>query len=47
LGVRQARAVQHHGQRIAQKGGVGEDVNLLEGACFMAVAKWVVSGIRG
>ena len=34
LRVRQAIAVQHHGQRVAQKGRVGEDVDLLECAGF-------------
>ena len=34
LRIAQTLAVQHHGERVAQKGGVGEDVDLLEGACF-------------
>ena len=34
LRIAQTLAVQHHGERVAQKGRVSEDVDLLEGAGF-------------
>ena len=34
LCARQVGAIQHHGQRVAQVGGVGKDIKLFEGAGF-------------